>query len=82
MNRKRSREEYLELCADILCREAYRMCKRCYVKAEGREKGDAKSLKEACSAVKEAANVVSGLEKKTTSDSITISFSDTLSYTD
>lgn len=82
MNRKRSREEYLELCADILCKEAYRMCKNNYSKKGGIEKTDAKSLKEVCSAVKEASTVVSGLEKKVSAESIRIIFSDTEEYSE
>ncbi|MBR3767922.1 MAG: hypothetical protein IKL10_06760 [Clostridia bacterium] len=84
MKHKKSREEYLELCADILCKSVYKMCRENYSLRDGKEKYDPKSLKETCSAVKEAAAVVSGLEKKQNSEneSIRIVFADTEKYTE
>ncbi len=82
MNRKRSREQYLELCADILCRAAYRMCRENYKNKGDEERTDPKILKETCTAVKEAAAVVSGLEKKVNTESIRIMFSDTQEYSE
>ncbi len=53
------------------------MCRENYGRKKGDEKSDPKLLKEACSAVKEAAAVVSGLEKneKNESEVIEIIFS-------
>lgn len=60
----KSRENYLEKCADILCEAAYRMCRDNFGRGKSKEKCDPKILKDTCSAVKEAAAVASGLDKK------------------
>ncbi len=60
----KSRENYLEKCADMLCEAAYRMCRENFGKGKSKEKCDPKILKDTCSAVKEAAAVAAGLEKK------------------
>mgnify|MGYP006052788103 CR=1 FL=1 len=59
--RGKSRLDYLQLCADILCKSAYKMCRE--VSREKSEKFEAKELKEVCAAVKEAAAVVGAIEK-------------------
>ena len=57
MPKKMSRETQREKSADILCKNAYRLCKETF---GGRNRGkavDAKTLKEVSAAVKESANV-------------------------
>ena len=56
MPRKMSREEQLERSADILCKNAYRLCKETFG-GRGKDHIDAKTLKEVSAAVKESANV-------------------------
>lgn len=56
MPKKMSREEQLEKSADILCRNAYRLCKETFG-GRGTACVDAKTLKEVSAAVKESANV-------------------------
>lgn len=58
------RDRYLERCADLLCEAAYRMCRENFGKGEAKGKTDPKLLKDTCTAVKEAAAVASGLDKK------------------
>ncbi len=62
----KSREKYLEKCADMLCEAAYRMCRENFGRGKAKEKCDPKILKETCAAVKEAAAVSAGLDKKET----------------
>lgn len=78
MSGKRSKEEYLSLCADILCRTAYRMCKENYGKRKGDDPIDPKALKESCTAVKEAVAVVLSLDKNQdkANDGVRIVFGD------
>lgn len=74
---RKDREEYLEACAGLLCKAAYRMCKEYFSSAKTKDKCDPKLLKEACSAVKEAVAVSSGLadNKESTGEEIRIMFS-------
>lgn len=74
--RVRNRLDYLQLCADILCKSAYKMCREVW--QERSEKFDTKELKDACAAVKEAAAVVGAIEKSDTpqSEEIRIIFED------
>ncbi len=59
--RSKTGAEYLALCADILSKSAYKMCRELW---KGKtEKIDPKELKEACAAVKEAAAVINAAEK-------------------
>lgn len=62
MPKKISREEQLERSADILCRNAYRLCRETF---GGRNAAvDAKTLKEVSAAVKETVNVSESLKKR------------------
>ena len=66
MPKKMSREEQLEKSADILCKNAYRLCKETF---GGRNAAvDAKTLKEVSAAVKESANVAELVGKRNTGD--------------
>ncbi len=78
----KSREDYLGLCADILCKSLYRMCRENLKKSEEGKTYDPKLLKDIGSAVKEAAAVVSGIEKKKDDapESIRVVFEDTNEY--
>ena len=61
MSKKMSRQEQLEKSADILCKNAYRLCKETF---GGRNAAvDAKTLKEVSAAVKETVNVSESLRK-------------------
>ena len=62
MSRKMSREEQLEKSADILCKNAYRLCKETFGGKDAVV--DAKILKEVSAAVKETVNVSEGLRKR------------------
>ena len=64
MPRKMSREEQLEKSADILCKNAYRLCKESFC-GQGKNRVDAKTLKEVSAAVKESANVVELVGRRT-----------------
>ena len=67
MPKKMSREEQLERSADILCKNAYRLCKETFGGKNG--KGvDAKTLKEVSAAVKESANVAELVGKRNAGD--------------
>ncbi len=67
MPKKMSREEQLERSADILCKNAYRLCKETFGGKKG--KGvDAKTLKEVSAAVKESANVAELVGKRNAGD--------------
>ncbi|MBQ7687678.1 MAG: hypothetical protein IJT27_00530 [Clostridia bacterium] len=57
----KKREDYLNASADMLCRQAYRMCKRACGAKDSRP--DAKEIKETCSALKEAAALSEALRK-------------------
>ena len=59
--RKKGREDYLNASADILCRQAYRMCRSVYGKKDA--VADAKNLKDACAALREAAALSGALQK-------------------
>ena len=67
MPRKMSREEQLEQSADILCKNAYRLCKETFG-AGGTKNVDAKTLKDVSAAVKESANVAELVGKRNTGD--------------
>ena len=67
MPKKMSREEQLEKSADILCKNAYRLCKETFG-AGGKKNVDAKTLKEVSAAVKESANVAELVGKRNTGD--------------
>ena len=67
MPKKMSREEQLEKSADILCKNAYRLCKETFG-AGGKKNVDAKTLKEVSAAVKESANVAELVEKRNAGD--------------
>ena len=58
--KKRSRQDYLNESADILCKQTYRLCKASC--GRGGE-ADAKALKELCGVLKEAAAFSAALEK-------------------
>lgn len=67
MPKKMSRQEQLERSADILCRNAYRLCRETFGGKKG--KGvNAKTLKEVSAAVKESANVAELVGKRNTGD--------------
>lgn len=67
--------------AEILCRTAYKMCRRLYEENAGDCLPDAKGLKESCAAVKEAASLISGLDKnKESADVVRVVFEDTGEY--
>ena len=73
--KKKSREDYLNNSADLLCKAAYELCENNFGKKSRKESPpDAKSLKETCCAVKEAINIASGLykEDETDNDSIRV----------
>lgn len=72
--------DYLVLCADILCKCAYNMCRE-FGKSKT-DKIESKELKEACAAVKEAAAVVNAIEKNEApeAESIRIIFEDNTEY--
>lgn len=72
--------EYLGLCADILCKCAYNMCRE-FVK-DKKDKLESKELKEACAAVKEAAAVINAIEKNEApeTESIRIIFENNSEY--
>ena len=57
MPKKMSREEQLEKSADILCKNAYRLCRETFGGKNNGKGVDAKTLKEVGAAVKESANV-------------------------
>ena len=61
MAKKMSREDQLERSADILCKNAYRLCKETF--GGKNNKVDAKTLKEVSAAVKETVNVSESLKK-------------------
>ena len=67
MAKKMSREEQLEKSADILCKNAYRLCKETFGGRNGK-KVDAKTLKEVSAAVKESVNVAELVGKRSTGD--------------
>ena len=67
MPRKMSREEHLERSADILCKNAYRLCKQSFGGSNGKEV-DAKTLKDVGAAVKECANVAELVGRRSTGD--------------
>ena len=81
---KKDREEYLEASAQLLCKAAYKMCKEYFGPKTSAENCNPKFLKEACSAVKEAVTLSSGIEngKEVSSEEIRISFSLPEEYTD
>lgn len=56
------RIKYLNRSADIICRTAYRLCKKTFMKS-GEFIPDVKELKEVCSAVKEAIGIAASLDK-------------------
>ena len=58
---KRDRAYYLNASADILCRQAYRMVKTAYGAKE--QTPDAKGMKDACAALKEAAALSASLQR-------------------
>ena len=59
--RKKRRQDYLNDSADLLCRQTYRLCKEsCGGKGQA---VDAKTLKELCGVLKEAAAFSAALEK-------------------
>ena len=67
MPKKMSREEQLERSANILCKNAYRLCRETF--GTGRNKPvDAKTLKDVSAAVKESANVAELVGKRSTGD--------------
>ena len=67
MPKKMTREEQLEKSADILCKNAYRLCRETF--GTGRNKPvDAKTLKDVSAAVKESANVAELVGKRSTGD--------------
>ena len=67
MPKKMSREEQLEKSADILCKNAYRLCKETFG-ASGKKNVDAKTLKDVSAAVKESANVAELVGKRNAGD--------------
>ena len=58
--RKKQRQDYLNGSADLLCKQTYRLCRE---NCGGRAAVDAKTLKELCCVLKEAAAFSSALEK-------------------
>ena len=68
MPRKMSREEHLERSADILCKNAYRLCKETFCGAAKGKAVDAKTLKDVSAAVKESANVAELVGKRNAGD--------------
>ncbi len=73
---------YLEQCSEMLCKCAYNMCQE-FVKDKDK-KIESKELKEACAAVKEAAAVISAIEKTEApeAESIRIVFEENFDYTE
>ena len=67
MPKKMSREEQLEKSADILCKNAYRLCRETFGTGKGKPV-DAKTLKDVSAAVKESANVAELVGKRNTGD--------------
>ena len=67
MPRKMSREEQLEKSADILCKNAYRLCKESFC-GKGKARVDAKTLKDVSAAVKESANVAELVGRRNAGD--------------
>lgn len=64
MPKKMTREEQLEKSADILCKNAYRLCKETFGGAAKGKAVDAKTLKDVSAAVKESANVAELVGKR------------------
>ena len=64
MPKKMSREEQLERSADILCKNAYRLCKETFGGSARGKPVDAKTLKDVSAAVKESANVAELVGKR------------------
>ena len=58
--KRKDRQAYLNLSADLLCRQTYRLCKE---SCRGKTGTDAKALKELCGVLKEAAAFSAALEK-------------------
>ena len=67
MPRKMTREEQLERSADILCKNAYRLCRETFG-GRGKDRVDAKTLKEVGAAVKESATVAELVGKRNAGD--------------
>ena len=63
MSKKMTREEQLEKSADILCKNAYRLCKETFGTGKANPV-DAKTLKDVSAAVKESANVAELVGKR------------------
>ncbi|MBR3598105.1 MAG: hypothetical protein IKL47_14155 [Clostridia bacterium] len=82
-SRSKGSEEYLDACAQLLCKAAYKMCREYFGVGTAKEKCDPKLLKEACSAVKEAVAVSSALgsSKDSSGDEIRVLFSLPEEYT-
>lgn len=76
-------ENYLKKSTDLLCRAVYEACRENFSR-KSHKPYDVKLLKETCSAVKEAAALVSGLEKRSsdTEDTVKIIFTDGEEYKD
>ncbi len=71
---RRDRDHYLNASADILCKQAYKMCRATFGAKGGA--ADSKSIKEACSALKEAAALSAALQKApSTGEALRIEFS-------
>ncbi len=72
-------ERHILRCADILCKAAYRMCKRMFEDCGDDGIPDCKALKESCAAVKEAANLLAGINKdKPDEKAVRIMFEDSV----
>ncbi len=67
MPKKMSREKQLEKSADILCKNAYRLCRETFG-GSGKTPVDAKTLKEVGAAVKESANVAELVGRRPAAD--------------
>ena len=66
---KKSREDYLRRCADMLCESAYKLVRE---GTAGKAVSDAKGLKELCAAVKEAVAVANSLQTENNTDGVQI----------